>query len=78
MWRRVPVGTSKNDIKPYSVKKIKYTPVCVKKYDKEGNFIQEYKSIRSASIDNNIDPKSIRDCLNGKQKQAGGFIYKLK
>lgn len=78
MWRRVKEGTPTTSIEPYKAPKIIYKSKPIEKYSLEGEFIKEYPSIRNASIENKIDPKCIRCCLQNKQKQAGGFIYKYK
>lgn len=48
----------------------------VVKYDKAGNFIERYKTIKEASMVNHIDDGSIVKCCKGKQKTAGGFIWR--
>jgi hypothetical protein len=54
-------------------------PQCSKpilQYDLKGNFIKEYPSIMEARRDN---PKGdIDSCVQGKQKQAGGFQWLYK
>lgn len=47
-------------------------------YDISGNFIKQYNSILEASKDNGISDSTIRDMLKGKQKTAGGFVWKYK
>ena len=45
-------------------------------YDLEGNFIREWEAITKAKqwlIKGDID-----GCLSGKQKTAGGYIWKYK
>lgn len=45
----------------------------------EGNCkLAEYESIIEASRKTGISNKSIRNVLKGKQKKAGGFVWKLK
>lgn len=45
-------------------------------YDLEGNFIREWHSRTEAK--KWLGPGDIAGCLLGKQKQAGGFIWKFK
>jgi group I intron endonuclease len=45
-------------------------------YDLEGNFIKEWISIKEAK--KYLGSGDIGGCLLGKQKQAGGFIWKYK
>jgi hypothetical protein len=49
-------------------------------YGLENNFIQEWISIKQASIILNINRFSISQCLSltNKQKTAGGFVWKYK
>ena len=47
-------------------------------YDKSGNFIREWQSIKNASESLNINDGSISGCCSGKQNSAGGFVWKYK
>lgn len=40
------------------------------------NLIKIYESISKAAEENDINRVSINGCVNGKQKTAGGFIWK--
>ena len=51
---------------------------AVLQFDKEMNFITEYKSIREAGNKTNTDKGDISKVCSNKQKSAGGFIWKLK
>lgn len=48
-------------------------------YDKNGNFIQEYTSVKRASefLGKNCS-SNIVHCLNGKSKTAYGYVWKYK
>jgi hypothetical protein len=50
----------------------------VGQYDLENNLIQEFESAREASRQLNIDCGSISKCCLGKNKSAGGYIWKYK
>lgn len=50
--------------------------VC--KCDDMGNIIEEYINISTAAQSNNILITSITNCIKGRSKTAGGFIWKLK
>lgn len=50
--------------------------VC--QYDKKGNFIKEWQSIRDVERNLKINNVSISHCCNGKTKTAGGYIWKFK
>ena len=47
-------------------------------FDKEGNFIQEFKNINEASKVTKIKQNLIRDTCGGFQKSTHGFIFKYK
>ena len=57
---------NKNNIKP------------ILQYDKQGNFIKEWKSAVEAALYYNKTPESIRNCCNNKCKTSIGFIWKNK
>lgn len=52
------------------------TPVL--QYTLDGTFIKEYSSILEANNITKIDRKSIKLNIEGKYKQAGKYIWKLK
>ena len=47
-------------------------------FDKNGNFIREYKSAIDASKELNINVSGIRHCLTKRNKTAFGYIWKYK
>lgn len=47
----------------------------IEQYDFDGNFIQEYPSLKSVP---NICHRNISDVLNKRRKSAGGFLWKRK
>lgn len=54
---------------------------CSKKvfqYDKKGNFIKGFESIKNASEETKVNYCSISNNCLGKQKTAGDFIWKFK
>jgi hypothetical protein len=53
-----------------------YTPII--QYDKEGNFIKEYVSIKDASEVIGCKACGISRAANGVYKTCGGFIWKYK
>jgi hypothetical protein len=50
----------------------------VMQYDLEGNIIKEYESQNLASRETKIQQGDISACCNGKQKTAGGYVWKFK
>ena len=51
---------------------------AVNQYDIAGNFISTYSSMSDAERVTGVNRKSIRFCIRGQRKTAGGFIWKLK
>jgi group I intron endonuclease len=48
----------------------------VRQFDKDGNFIKEYKSITEGEKETGITRRNIQNSLSGYSKTAGGFIWK--
>jgi hypothetical protein len=48
----------------------------VYQYDLEGNFIKEYRSVRTAAKELNLNHANIARCCNGISKHAGGHIFR--
>lgn len=48
----------------------------VLKFDKMGNYIEEFKSIKEAA--NGKNSSNIVECCKGRRKSAFGFIWKYK
>ena len=47
----------------------------VKQYDLCKNFIKQYDGIKEASRINNLNPRDISKCCQGKRRQVGGYIW---
>ena len=78
-WRRVKPGHPTKNIEKVSTGNgNKYLPTEVEQYDENETYIKSYPSIRSAAKSIGIDPKDIREVLNGHQHKAGGYIWKKK
>lgn len=52
--------------------------IPILQYTLDGVFIKEYSSILEANVATNVDRKSIKLNIEGKYKQAGNYIWKLK
>ena len=50
---------------------------CVTQLDTYGNIIAQFNSIKEASDATNVYRKCIGKVANGKQKTAGGFVWRL-
>jgi len=77
-WRHIdnPINESPRHI----VKKLKkeklppyYNPI--NQYDLKGNFIKTWTNIKEASHMLKIKTSSISQCVNGKYKTSGGFVW---
>ena len=49
---------------------------AVYQYDLENNFVSEYARIQDAVIATGVGKKGIQECCAGRQKSAGGFVWK--
>ena len=58
------------------VSKALYKPVL--QFSKNGNFVNEYPSIKDAKIKTGIDESNIGKVCKGKLNSAGGFLWKYK
>jgi hypothetical protein len=59
----------------YKAKAIKCEK-SVLQFDKQGNFIKQWDSIKKASVVVNGFDGSIGNCLKGRVKSAGGYVWK--
>jgi len=59
--------------------KIDYEPKFVVrpivKLDKKGHFLKQYRSLKKASLENNINLDCISHALNGRSKTSGGYRW---
>jgi hypothetical protein len=69
----------------YAVKKVRESEEWKQKlrkpifqYDKQGNFIKEWPSIKEASVNLNIDSGSITACCKNRLNTSGKFKWKYK
>mgnify|MGYP000303446793 CR=1 FL=1 len=70
--------TNWNDVRTKKmIEKNRKNMKSVSQYNFKGEFIKSYRSISEASKQSNIGRQSIRDCVNGKLKTAGGFAWVL-
>lgn len=67
-----------NNNSPLRAKKISMTHAYIVRQYKGDVFIKEYPSIIEASKQTGICKSTIARCINGKFRQAGGFIWKPK
>ena len=76
MWRRYPENKIPERIEPLQRKSSvsRSTPIAL--VDISNHIIKVYDSIRKASLDNDVDPHSIRDVLSGKARLAKGKKYR--
>lgn len=49
---------------------------AVNQYDKDGNFIKTWKTIKYAEVELGISKGLIHNCCKGRRKKGGGFIWK--
>lgn len=49
--------------------------VKILQYDKQGNLIKTWNSVKEASRETGIDQSSIRKCLSKERKSSGGYVW---
>lgn len=52
--------------------------VAIQQFNMSGELIAEYAAIKLAVIATGIERRAIGNCINGKTKSSGGFIWKKK
>ena len=52
--------------------------VAVLQYDLKGNYIQEFSSCIEAGKHVGVHRTSISDCINGRSKKSGGYVWRKK
>lgn len=79
-WREKISASLKGKKKPLStIKKISESKTrCIVQYDIDGRYVNGYHSTKVASEFTHISMCAIYKCLSGKNKTAGGFIWKYK
>ncbi len=50
--------------------------VSIKQYSLDNVFIKEYVSVNEAGKETNNNPSNISNCLSGRTKTSGGYIWK--
>lgn len=65
-------GTIKCDLEEY---KLNYKTIKVYQYDFEGKLLGEFASQTEASKTTGVDVRYISDCVNGRYKSGGGYIW---
>lgn len=78
IWRRCLRGDEINDVEPVEISVTTHEPQAVLQYDLDGNFVAQYESIGKAAKAVGVDRKGISSVLIGRQRTAGGFIWKVK
>ena len=61
--------------KPYNPR-IDSTPI--RQYDKEGNLVKRYENLAQASRESQILKTAIGNCLSGRSKSSGGFVWEYE
>lgn len=59
-----------------NISKSKFKPVLA--FNMNGDFIKEFESLKSAAFELNLHSSNITKCLQGKQFNTKGFIFKYK
>ena len=75
-WCTVAYNNSYSNLEENLYRKTGNYPIAVVQFDLNNNKIAEFKSFMDAERATNIDHSGISACCRGKQKTAGGFIWK--
>ena len=75
-WCTVAYNNSYSNLEENLYRKTGNYPIAVVQFDLNNNKIAEFKSFMEAERATNIDHSGISACCRGKQKTAGGFIWK--
>lgn len=75
-WRRFPLDEIPEKIEINQKEETTTTKSPIALVNESGELIKCYPSIKSAALENNVDPHSIRDVLNGKYSSAKGKKYR--
>ena len=84
-WRMLEMSLKAGSIIVKTGHQTKITKIASKlrqrkilQYDKAGNFIREWNSMKEAGIGLDLHRQSISHCCRGKLKSTGGYIWKYK
>ena len=76
--RKIHAALHKEQIKKWHDTQIEKQSIQVIQLTKDRVFIKEYPSIHEAGRQTGVALPSIRACIKGRCKTAGGFIWKYK
>lgn len=76
MWRRFEENNIPNQIEPLRKKEMTYASIPIAEINEKGDVISLFPSINKASKILGIDPHSIRDVLNNKNKKCNGHMFR--
>ena len=77
VWRRFPIDKVPESIEPLYRPTTTFNPKPIGLLDESNQVVKAYPSVRSAAIDNDLDPHTIRDMLYRKTKTAKGKRFKF-
>lgn len=77
-YRGTYLFTSKEKANLFVFKRTRKHSTIILQYSFDGEYIQEFKSQKEASVITNINQPSINHCLRGKCEQAGGYLWYYK
>lgn len=58
------------------IRRVEKKKIRILQYTKEGKYVNEWDSIKTASQSLNISKSLISECCSGKYKTAGGYVWK--
>jgi hypothetical protein len=80
IWRYYPSRKkiSTDYIRKRKASKITQSRKAIKQYSFSGRLLRTFRSISEAALKMKIAPCSISNCLAGRTKQTGGYIWRVK
>lgn len=76
IWRKAVLNSPQNNIEPLQPTK-NLLGKKIAQIDSNGEIINIFDALNIAAKDTLINQKSIRDTINGRQKHAGGYFWKV-
>lgn len=68
-------NTPNSEVIKSLIEKNRHNMKSVSQYNKKGELVKTYRSISFAANQTNLARQHIRDCVNGKVKTCGGYVW---
>lgn len=78
LWVKCSSDSIRKQIKPYYFDNVDYEKLKIQCFDENGVLVRVFDSHNEASRFAGVDKGTIKDCLIGIQKKAGGYLWKYR